>query len=114
MTFARCSPTARSTSSSGPRRRGPDVEGVRGDPVGEAGSNGGRGRAAGLATGLILERGKELGDEVEPREALERLGPERCGPGAGVAAGDVEPGAFAQEMALDVERRIDRSPHVAD
>src|SRR4051812_17594548 len=79
------------------------VEGVGGDALGEAGSNGGRGRTPGLASGLVLERRQELGDEVKPRKALDDLGPQGRGPGVGVAAADIEPGPLAQEMALDVE-----------
>src|SRR4051812_25704560 len=79
------------------------VERVCGDALGEAGSDGRRGRAPGLASGLILERRQELGDEVKPRKALESLGPQGRGPAVGVAAADIEPGPLAQEMALDVE-----------
>src|SRR4051812_5754752 len=90
------------------------VERVGGDANGEAGSDGGRGRAGGLASRLVLERRQELGDEVEPRKPLQDLGPEVAGPDVGVPAADVEPGPLAQEVALDVERRIDLTPHVPD
>src|SRR3954470_16939571 len=81
--------------------REPDlvVEGVGGDALGEAGSDGGRGRAPGLASGLVVERPQELGDEVKSREALDNLGAEGRGPGVGVPAADIEPGPLAQEMA---------------
>src|SRR3954470_8379476 len=96
--------------------RKPDlvVEGVGGDALGEAGSDGGRGRAPGLAGGLVLEGRQKLGDEVKPRKAVEDLGSEGRGPGVGVAAADIESGALAQQVALAVECGIDLRPHVPD
>src|SRR4051794_5195325 len=106
----------RSPPREGRRSRTGDllVEGVGGDAVGEAGRDRGGSRAPGLAFGLVLKSRQELGDKVKSRKARDDLGPEVGGPGLGAAAADVESGALAQQVALDVECGIDLAPHVPD